>query len=96
MDSDQDPYTIGKGFWYAHWTWVMEAKDHPLVGVADLEKDPLVRWQHRHHFLIGAVVATIPLWIGLGTGNPDDCDDTLSTTRPGAAPIGLLPAWRRR
>jgi stearoyl-CoA desaturase (delta-9 desaturase) len=47
----------------------MEAKDHPLVGVADLEKDPLVRWQHRHHFLIGAVVATIPLWIGLGTGN---------------------------
>lgn len=69
VDTDQDPYTIGKGFWYAHWTWVMEAKDHPLVGVADLEKDPLVRWQHRHHFLIGAVVATIPLWIGLGTGN---------------------------
>ena len=69
VDSDQDPYTIGKGFWYAHWTWVMEAKDLPLVGVADLEKDPLVRWQHRHHFLIGAVVATIPLWIGLGTGN---------------------------
>jgi stearoyl-CoA desaturase (delta-9 desaturase) len=37
--------------------------------VADLEQDPLVRWQHRHHFLIGAVVATLPLWVGLATGN---------------------------
>ncbi len=69
VDTDQDPYTIRKGFWYAHWTWVMEAKELPLTGVADLEKDPLVRWQHRHHFLIGAVVATLPLWIGLATGN---------------------------
>lgn len=69
VDTDQDPYNIGQGFWYAHWTWVMEDKELPLTGVADLEKDPLVRWQHRHHFLIGAVVATIPLWIGLATGN---------------------------
>ena len=69
VDTEKDPYQIGKGFWYAHWTWVMEAKSLPLAGVADLEKDPLVRWQHRHHFLIGAVVATIPLWIGLATGN---------------------------
>ncbi|MCE1204160.1 MAG: acyl-CoA desaturase [Holophagaceae bacterium] len=69
VDTDQDPYSIGRGFWYAHWTWVMESKTHPMVGVADLEKDPLVRWQHRHHFLIGAVVASIPAWIGLATGN---------------------------
>jgi stearoyl-CoA desaturase (Delta-9 desaturase) len=69
VDTDRDPYTIGRGFWYAHWTWVMEAKATPIAGVADLEKDPLVRWQHRNHFLIGAVVATIPLWIGLATGN---------------------------
>ena len=69
VDTDQDPYTIGRGFWFAHWTWVMEDKALPIAGVADLEKDPLVQWQHRHHFLIGAVVATIPLWIGLATGN---------------------------
>jgi stearoyl-CoA desaturase (delta-9 desaturase) len=69
VDTEQDPYTIGQGFWYAHWTWVMEAQDRAITGVADLEKDPLVRWQHRHHFLIGAVVATIPLWIGLATGH---------------------------
>ena len=69
VDTDQDPYTIGRGFWFAHWTWVMEDKALPIAGVADLEKDPLVQWQHRHHFFIGAVVATIPLWIGLATGN---------------------------
>ena len=69
VDTDQDPYSIQRGFWYAHWTWVMEAKALPLAGVADLERDPLVRWQHRHHFLIGAAVATIPLWVGLATGN---------------------------
>jgi stearoyl-CoA desaturase (delta-9 desaturase) len=69
VDTDKDPYHIGEGFWYAHWTWVMEEKALPIAGVADLEKDPLVRWQHRHHFLIGAVVATLPLWIGLATGN---------------------------
>lgn len=70
VDTDQDPYEIGKGFWYAHWTWVMEAKNLPLTGVADLEKDPLVRWQHRHHFLIGAVVSSLPFWLGLAVGNP--------------------------
>jgi stearoyl-CoA desaturase (delta-9 desaturase) len=69
VDTEQDPYSTGRGFWYAHWTWVMEAKSLPLAGVADLEKDPLVRWQHRNHFLIGAAVATLPLWIGLATGN---------------------------
>ncbi|HEU4951679.1 MAG TPA: acyl-CoA desaturase [Holophagaceae bacterium] len=68
-DLEKDPYAIGKGFWYAHWTWVMEAKELPLSGVADLEQDPLVRWQHRHHFLIGAVVASVPLWIGLALGD---------------------------
>ncbi|HJW71932.1 MAG TPA: acyl-CoA desaturase [Geothrix sp.] len=69
VDTEQDPYTIGHGFWFAHWTWVMEAKVLPLTGVADLEKDPLVRWQHRHFFKIGAVVALIPVAIGFATGN---------------------------
>lgn len=69
VDTDQDPYTIGRGFWYAHWTWVMEAQSRPISGVADLEKDPLVRWQQRYHFLIGAGTATLPLWVGLATGN---------------------------
>jgi len=64
VDSEKDPYAITKGFWYAHWIWVMESTNHPIQGVDDLQKDPLVRWQHRHYFLIGAVVALIPVAIG--------------------------------
>jgi len=42
--------------------------------VADLEKDPLIRWQHRNHFLIGAVVAlTPPAVMGLLTHNLAGC-----------------------
>ena len=69
VDSERDPYTIKKGFWHAHWIWVMESTSHPLQGVADLEADPLVRWQDRHYFKIGAVVALIPVGIGLATHN---------------------------
>jgi stearoyl-CoA desaturase (delta-9 desaturase) len=40
-----------------------------MEGVQDLQQDPLVRWQHRHHFWIGAAVALIPVYVGLATGN---------------------------
>ncbi len=69
-DPERDPYPVKKGFWYAHWLWVMEAAERPLEAVADLEQDPLLRWQRRHHFLIGAAVALLPvLGVGLATGN---------------------------
>ena len=70
VDQEQDPYDSGKGFWYAHWLWVLEKREHPILGVADLERDPLIRWQHRHHFLIGAVVTlSLPVLVGVLTGN---------------------------
>ena len=74
VDRDEDPYNSRKGFWYAHWIWVMEARTQGLAGVADLQKDPLVRWQHRHPFLIGALAATaLPVLAGLATHNLADC-----------------------
>lgn len=74
VDRDEDPYNSRKGFWYAHWIWVMEARTHGLAGVADLQKDPLVRWQHRHPFLIGALAAiALPVLAGLATHNLADC-----------------------
>jgi len=68
-DSSRDPYAISRGFWYAHWLWVMEGEVRPLEGVADLQSDPLVRWQHRYHFWIGGAVALLPVYVGLATGN---------------------------
>ena len=70
VDTDQDPYAISRGFWHAHWTWVMEAKDRPRDSVGDLEQDPLIRWQHRYHFWIGGVVSALPvLTVGWMTHN---------------------------
>jgi stearoyl-CoA desaturase (delta-9 desaturase) len=70
VDQEQDPYNSRKGFWYAHWIWVMEERTQAITGVGDLEKDPLVRWQHRHHFLIGACAAALPpLAVGILTHN---------------------------
>jgi stearoyl-CoA desaturase (delta-9 desaturase) len=68
VDQADDPYSIRKGFWYSHWIWVMEAHDLPIAGVADLERDPLVRWQHRHPFIIGACAAALlPVLAGIWT-----------------------------
>lgn len=68
-DPERDPYAISRGFWHAHWLWVMEGEVRPLSGVADLQRDPLVRWQHKYHFWIGAAVALTPVYVGLATGD---------------------------
>jgi len=64
VDTEKDPYAVRKGFWHAHWLWVMEARNTPLTGVEDLQKDPLLIWQDRYYFIIGALVTCIPLAIG--------------------------------
>jgi stearoyl-CoA desaturase (delta-9 desaturase) len=70
VDQEQDPYNSRKGFWYAHWIWIMEDKENAIDGVADLQRDPLVMWQHRHYLLIGACAAgLLPVAVGLATGN---------------------------
>ncbi len=69
-DTERDPYPVRKGFWYAHWLWVMEAKERPMDSVGDLQQDPLIRWQHHYHFWIGAAVAALPvLAVGWMTRN---------------------------
>jgi stearoyl-CoA desaturase (Delta-9 desaturase) len=55
VDQDEDPYDITKGFMYAHMGWMMFKlrPDPPQDNVADLEKDPMVMWQHRYTHIIG-------------------------------------------
>lgn len=49
VDTDEDPYSIKKGFWYAHFLWILE-KPKPIDPkvVPDLMRNPLVQFQHRH------------------------------------------------
>jgi len=49
VDTDDDPYSIKKGFWYAHFLWILE-KPRPIDSkvVPDLLKNKLVMFQEKH------------------------------------------------
>jgi len=51
VDTDDDPYSINKGFWYAHFMWILE-KPRPIEDkiVSDLKKNALVAFQHRYAY----------------------------------------------
>lgn len=53
IDSDKDPYSIKKGFWYAHFLWLFE-KPNEIENnvVADLLRNPLLRFQHRFYGIL--------------------------------------------
>jgi stearoyl-CoA desaturase (Delta-9 desaturase) len=63
VDTDDDPYSIQKGFWYAHCLWILEKprKIDPKV-VPDLMKNPLVQFQHKYYkylMVLTNVIATV-------------------------------------
>ncbi len=49
VDTDKDPYSIKKGFWYAHFFWMLEKQDpiDPKV-VPDLMKNKRVMFQNKY------------------------------------------------
>ncbi len=50
VDTDQDPYSIKKGFWFAHVLWLFQKTEpiDPKV-VADLYRNRLVMFQHKFY-----------------------------------------------
>jgi stearoyl-CoA desaturase (delta-9 desaturase) len=51
-DTPRDPYSISKGFWWAHIGWMMHKQDPHKIGradISDLNKNPLLRFQHRYY-----------------------------------------------
>lgn len=53
VDTDNDPYSINKGFWYAHFLWILEKpREIDSKVVSDLMKNPLVRFQHKYSSLL--------------------------------------------
>jgi stearoyl-CoA desaturase (delta-9 desaturase) len=73
VDQDQDPHSIKKGFFWAHMGWIfykdVPPRDHS--NVADLQNSALVRFQHRHHLTLGALVGFgLPFICGLAFGRP--------------------------
>ncbi len=68
VDTDQDPYSIKKGFMFAHVLWMFN-KSEPIDRkvVADLCKNPLVMFQHRFYaplmVLTNAIAVLFMGWV---------------------------------
>lgn len=73
VDTDQDPYGINKGFWYAHIGWLVarRGREQGYDNIKDLEKDPLILWQDRYYIPIALLVCFgLPTIIASLWGDP--------------------------
>ena len=61
VDHDEDPYSISKGFFFAHIGWLLFKlhSDEPYDNVSDLQKDPLIRFQDKYVQWIAVVVGFV-------------------------------------
>jgi stearoyl-CoA desaturase (delta-9 desaturase) len=74
VDKDWDPYSIKKGFWWAHILWIFyknDQRDDSFSNSPDLMANKIVMWQHKWHkvILIGFGFG-FPTLIGWAFGNP--------------------------
>lgn len=73
-DVERDPYSIKRGFWYAHMGWML--RDYPSQAIdysnaRDLERDPVVMFQHRHYLGLALFMNIgLPLLVGVAAGDP--------------------------
>jgi stearoyl-CoA desaturase (delta-9 desaturase) len=73
-DTDKDPYSVRKGLLYSHIGWMVlrsNPKKAGRVDIADLNADPVVRWQHKNYILVLFTMAYLfPMAIaGFGWGD---------------------------
>ncbi len=71
VDTIGDPYNSKRGFWFSHVLWVLRDGAHAgdRSNIADLQKDPILRFQDDHYMLVmaGGNIAAIAL-LGWLTG----------------------------
>ncbi len=63
-DNERDPYSAGRGLWFSHIGWMLRSYpsgEADFTTVRDLQKDPIVAFQHRHYLKIA---------LGLNIGLP--------------------------
>ena len=67
-DNERDPYSAGRGLWFSHIGWMLrsyKSSQTDLGNVRDLQKDPIVAFQHRHYLPL-ALAMNIGLPLALG------------------------------
>jgi stearoyl-CoA desaturase (Delta-9 desaturase) len=72
VDTDEDPYSINKGFWYAHMGWLfLKDPEGYVPKAADLEKDWMIRFQHKYYGALALLCAFgFPTLVGYFLGAP--------------------------
>lgn len=72
VDTDDDPYSINKGFWYAHilWLFTNDPHVHRTPYAPDLQADKWIMLQHNHYVKIAILMSFgVPTLIGLAMGD---------------------------
>ncbi|NKB34267.1 MAG: acyl-CoA desaturase [Pseudomonadales bacterium] len=73
----RDPYFAGRGFWFSHIGWILrkyESHVEDFSNVKDLQKDPIVMWQHRHYLkLVLLTNIGLPAFLGYLHGDIIAC-----------------------
>jgi len=65
VDTEKDPYSIEKGFWYAHILWLFDYdRSYDASIVPDLTKNPRVMFQHKHYILLCVLVNVAVFLLG--------------------------------
>ena len=73
-DVHHDPYSIKRGFWFAHIGWML--RDYPsnrldFTNAKDLEANKIVMFQHRHYLGIALFMnIAFPALVGWAYGDP--------------------------
>ena len=73
VDKEGDPYSIEKGFFYAHMGWIFynDPAERSFDNAKDLLNDRLVAWQHRWYLAIAVIIGFgLPTLIGAAFGRP--------------------------
>ena len=72
-DNERDPYSAGRGLWFSHMGWMLRqysTNKLDFSNVSDLQRDPIVCWQHRHYIALTTFMnAGLPLLLGLALGD---------------------------
>lgn len=71
IDGEEDPYSVTKGFWYAHILWMFK-NETPMTEkkvVADLLKNKMVMFQHKYYvplMVLSNLFTTALVWLATG------------------------------
>ena len=70
-DSDDDPYNIQRGFWWAHFEWIIFSPVPAIEVPARLNDNPVVLWQERYYWVLSALLNVgLPICLSVAIGSP--------------------------